>query len=234
MENIINEYTLKSNLGRIVTLFMQFNQQISMCDPMSFCREDVVAKLWCWTYGDWTCDKENKYCSFSDYIKLIDILKADYGPESIEELSDVRFSYTLKLPNSTWYLRKTNESEFNISCIVDSISLSTRFRAPYKTVAFMKSFDHYIPQMHDWIDEIIAEKAKENLLCDITSATSKAIIEEVIAEEGLITPKIISVKGTHKGRVIVRFETGDELNCAQNYLRSQLIRRFKPGFRRKR
>jgi hypothetical protein len=87
-----------------------------------------------------------------------------------------------------------------------------------------KSIDEYIGQ----------EKAKENLLCDITSATSKAIIEEVIAEEGLITPKIISVKGTHKGRVIVRFETGEELNCAQNYLRSQLIRRFKPGFRRKR
>ena len=74
MENIINEYTLKSNLGRIVTLFMQFNPQISICDPMSFCREDVVAQLWGWTYGDWTCDKENKYCSFSDYIKLIDIL----------------------------------------------------------------------------------------------------------------------------------------------------------------
>jgi hypothetical protein len=98
----------------------------------------------------------------------------------------------------------------------------------------MIAFDQHIPQIHEWIYETISQKAKENLLCDITSATSKAIIEEVIAEEGLITPKIISVKGTHKGRVIVRFETSEELNCAQNYLRSQLIRRFKPGFRRKR
>ena len=234
MENIINEYKLKSNTARIVILSMQFNQQIYKCDPMSFNREDVIAKLWGWTYGDWTYGEEKKHSSFSEYIELLDILKAEYGPESIVERSDDSFSYTIKLLNSTWYLTQVGESAYNITCMEEDSISSLRLRDPYETSEFMKSFDHYIPQIHDWIDEIIAEKAKENLLCDITSATSKAIIEEVIAEEELMIPKIISVKGTHKGRVIVSFETGEELNCAQNYLRSHLIRRFKPGFRRKR
>ena len=217
-------YTLKSNIPRIVAARIQ----LSMCDPMSISYEDIIIVLWRWTFGyEKDCDIE------IDPTTLLDILRSYFGTQSIEEYEES--SYKITLPNSTWYLTDKAELGYNIvPCRPDKSSISMKMRVPHVTVAYMKEFDRCIPQVHEWIDETLSQKAQENILCDMTAVTGKAILEEVVKEEGLNVPAIISLRGTHQGRVLIRFTTGEEINCPMDYLRSQLIRRFKPGFRRKR
>ena len=94
-------------------------------------------------------------------------------------------------------------------------------------MAHILSFDSYIPQIHDLIDQIQEEKTKENLIRNMIAASATGIVEQVREEEHLDIPRIVDVKGTLKRKVYVKFEGIDkELSCPLDYLRVRLIRRF--------
>lgn len=96
-----------------------------------------------------------------------------------------------------------------------------------ETEMYRKAFDEQMPKIHAYIDEVISEVARENMLCSITAATAKGMIENIIREEGLEVPEISCIRGTDKGRVILYFDELDEkINCPIDYLRARLIRRF--------
>lgn len=95
------------------------------------------------------------------------------------------------------------------------------------TEELRQAFDEAMPRIHAYIDETISTVARENMLCSITAATAKGMIEQIISEENLDVPKISCIRGTDKGRVILYFDELDEkINCPIDYLRARLIRRF--------
>ena len=220
-------YTLKSDIPRIIAARIQY----TMCDPMAIDPEEILPTLWLWCIGYDTKNKSQASCH-----ELLELVQKEYGSNSIKELptENEYSSYVIRLPNCLWYLNERENNTAYISpCRVKKSDRSLKIKAPESTLAYMRAFDQHIPQIHHWIDETVSQIAKENLLGDINAATSKAIIDKLINEEGLTIPAIIDIKGTHTGRVFIRFTTGEVMNCPLNYLRSRLIRRFKTGIHRK-
>ena len=216
------EYTLKSNIPRIIASHIQY----TMCDPMSVRFDDIIPTLWRWTYCYHMAE-----AAVSDYKKLLELLCDEYGPESIEtKMDDYGYLiHTIQLPNSIWYLVPKDDDTYHISPYhPKSYTLISRNRQADVTASFMREFDRYIPKIHEWIENAISEKAREKLLCEITVATGKGIIEDVAREDGLTIPSIEYIRGTHKGRIFIQFTTGLELNCPLDHLRAKLVRRFKP------
>lgn len=220
-------YTLKSDIRRIISARIQY----TMCDPMEIKPEDIIPTLWRWCIGYDTKNKSQASCH-----ELLELVRKEYGSDSIKELptKNEYSSYVITLPNCPWYLNERENNTAYISpCGVKKSDRSLKIKAPESTLAYMIAFDQHIPQIHEWIDETISQKAQEKLLGDITAATGKGIIDRLITEERLTIPAIIFFRGTHTGRVHIRFTTGEVMNCPLNYLRSRLIRRFKTGLRRK-
>ena len=90
----------------------------------------------------------------------------------------------------------------------------------------------FMPQIHVWIDEAIANMLRDKMICEIIASTGRGIIDQVAAEENLDMPKITEIIGTKEKRVIIHFEGTDEkLSTPLNYLRIRLINRFKPSRR---
>lgn len=220
-------YTLKSNIPRIIAARIQY----TMCDPMAIDPEEILPTLWLWCIGYDTKNKSQASCH-----ELLELVRKEYGSDSIKELptKNEYSSYVITLPNCLWYLneRENNTAYISPSRVVKS-DRSLKIKAPESTLAYMIAFDQHIPQIHEWIDETISQKAQEKLLGDVTAATGKGIIDRLITEERLTIPAIIFFRGTHTGRVHIRFTTGEDLICPLDYLRSRLIRRFKRNSRKK-
>ena len=65
------------------------------------------------------------------------------------------------------------------------------------------------------------------MICDVTAASGKSIIDQLIAEEGLEIPHIDRICGTANRRVKVYFaDSSEKINCPLDYLRSRFLRRF--------
>ena len=93
--------------------------------------------------------------------------------------------------------------------------------APYRKFRIVSS------PVHDYIDQNLSAAAKENMISDVTAATGKGIIDQLITEEGLEVPPISSICGTANGRVKVYFaDSSEKINCPLDYLRSRFLRRF--------
>ena len=230
MENIINEYSLKSSVRNILYHHPQFID----CSA-SVSHEDVIAVLWTWSYHYY---RKGTLTPVTDIIRLIERLRQKFPKLCIEDLGnvdgfDVR---RIKLPNTTWYLKDMNHG-YIISLRSDNKNISSEFsfRTPEENVEYMLTFDSYIPKVHDWIDSFQKEKTKEHMICNMIAVSARGIIEQVKEEESLDIPPVTHVHGTLTRKVYVEFEGMDkDLSCPLDYLRIRLIRRFRKNINRKR
>ena len=219
MKNILNAYTLKSSINSI--LHYHFRNRIST----NIDHNEVIAYLWRGTFmlshpgNDRTPEK------------LIEKLQEVYGDFPTEDLGVIDSYETrrLQLPNSTWYLGRDTYTHVISPC---SPSKGSCFSEATETAAYVYSFDQFMPQIHVWIDEAIANILRDKMICEIIASTGRGIIDQVAAEENLDMPKITEIIGTKEKRVIIHFEGTDEkLSTPLNYLRIRLINRFKPSRR---
>ena len=222
MENCSNEYLLKSNVRNILYHHPKFMD----CDA-SVNHDDVIAVLWAWSYHCYGHDVSDQA---NDHARLLELMRLELGDEAVEDIDNGGHShfYKLRLPNATWYV-KVMKSAYAISLLPDgrNLSIEYSFRSPEENMTHILSFDSYIPQIHDLIDQIQEGKTKENLIRNMIAASATGIIEQVREEEHLDIPRIVDVKGTLKRKVYVKFEGIDkELSCPLDYLRVRLIRRF--------
>ena len=98
---------------------------------------------------------------------------------------------------------------------------------PQETLYFMRAFNELIPTVHDYIDQNLSAAAKESMICDVTAASGKGIIDQLIAEEGLEIPHIDRICGKANGRVKVYFaDSSEKIICPLDYLRYRFLRRF--------
>lgn len=222
MEDCINEYLLKSNVRNI----LYHHPQFMYCDA-SINHADVIAVLWAWTYH---CYGHQVSEQANDHETLLALIRLELGDGSVEDigLDEHTHYYRLRLPNATWYIIVTSDA-YAISLLHHGRKPSSEysFRTPEENMAHILSFDTYIPQIHNMIDEVQEEKTKENMIRKMIAASAKGIIEQVKTEEQLDIPRIVSINGTLKQHVFVKFEGIEkELSCPINYLKVRLIRRF--------
>jgi hypothetical protein len=72
------------------------------------------------------------------------------------------------------------KSAYAISLLPDgrNLSIEYSFRSPEENMAHILSFDSYIPQIHDLIDQIQEEKTKENLIRNMMF-TIRSILQQI-------------------------------------------------------
>jgi hypothetical protein len=136
-------------------------------------------------------------------------------------------SYITRIIRDRCNLRDIDITAIDRNVVIDRLWHWISLGHKEETEMYKKAFEEQMPKIHSYIDDVISDVARENMVCSITAATAKGMIEQIITEEGLDVPKICSIRGTEKGRVILYFEELDEkINCPLDYLRARLIRRF--------
>ena len=217
MESSINEYTIKSNIRRILYTHPDFKD----CDPSSICRDALIELLWVWIY-----EYDSHKTKRDDIQAFLDMARKNLGSEAIVELGNSQ--YTITLPNTTWFI-KTLFTGYTIS--LDKQSdwklFEFSYKSPEENILYMTTFDRHIDNIHGWIDEYIAQKVKESMICDLIATSAKGIIAQLTEDANLEIPQIACIRGTPQRRVILYFADMDEkINCPLDYLRVRLLRRF--------
>lgn len=137
------------------------------------------------------------------------------NPYTIKRL--VKFAYSLK-QDEDWVLIKVWEELVREEMMQMSDELRKEYQAEYQ------KFHLYIREQCTILE---TERKKKSILCEMNSATARAMING-LSQQGLVhLPKIYAIKGNDKGRVEVRFESPHQtINAPLDHLRARLIRRF--------
>ena len=94
MESPINEYTIKSNIRKI----LYTHPDIRDSDPSSICRDALIELLWVWIY-----EYDSHKTKRDDIQAFLDMARKNLGSEAIVELGNSQ--YTITLPNTTWFIK---------------------------------------------------------------------------------------------------------------------------------
>ena len=90
----------------------------------------------------------------------------------------------------------------------------------------MVAFNELMPDINRHINDTISRIAMDNMLCNVSAATGKGIVDQ-LREEGVDIPPISHIRGTPNGRVVLYFADSDEkINSPMDHLRARLTRRF--------
>jgi hypothetical protein len=165
----------------------------------------------------------------ADTGELVELLRKEYGCDAVEDkgAADGHQRYEIGVSNIRFHIMQLPQS-YRISAALPIIDVRyVSCRHPEETIAYMRAFSETIPTVHEYIDQNVALIVKEHMICDITAATGKGIIDQLIEEEGLEVPHISSICATANGRVKVYFaDSSEKINCPLDYLRSRFVRRF--------
>lgn len=222
MEKPITDFILKSHIRQL----LRNKKNVYGSNIASVDRNDIVSRLWDWIYIPHISDATE---AGADTKHLLELLRKGSEICTVEDSGDMygAIRYEICFPSIKFHLIKLHD-RYMVTAAKAPTSVSfSRFRSPEETVAYMNAFNDAMPAIYRYIEEEIAALARNELLASITTSTAKGMIEQIINEEGLDVPKICSIRGTEKGRVILYFEELDEkINCPLDYLRARLIRRF--------
>ena len=94
-------------------------------------------------------------------------------------------------------------------------------------IAYMRIFNDRIPAIHHQIDHEFQQIAHKKMLCNLTEATARGMIAQLIEEENLDIPEITKLRGTDKGRVTISFAgIPGKFSMPLDHLRARFMRRF--------
>lgn len=220
MQELITDFTLKSSIRRIV----HDTYDRHMMESMSFYHDFVISQVW---NGGYRPESLNQT---ADTKELVELLRKEYGQDTVEDkgIEEGFQRYEFMSTNVRFYIVQLPES-YRISAARPVINVVyASCRDPKETITCMRAFNEAIPTIHEYIEQEVSKVVKDSLVCDITAATAKGMIDQLIAEEGLEIPPIGSICGTAGGRVKLYFaDSSEKINCPLDYLRARLLRRFR-------
>ena len=140
--------------------------------------------------------------------------------------------YTIKRLVTFAYSMKQDE-EWVISRVWDELMREER---KHMTDELKKEYQSEYQKFHSYIREECSllgiERRKKELLSDISAATAKSMIEDMVKQGIINIPKNYTIRGTDIGRVVIYFHSPQcKINVPLDYLKARLIRRF-PNKRR--
>ena len=222
MQFQINEYTIKSAVRNVLYTLPHFKD----CDHSTIKHENVIAVVCSWTYQSPTQNISERPVALTELLELI---RQELGESAIEDMGLIENYriYKVRFLNMTWYLRDMKVG-YSISFYNGGKFLMNiySFRSPEEDLSFMIKVDSLVPDIRKRIDDVLEEKAKKNMICKMMATSAKGLIDQIIEEEQMNIPKIVSISGRANKRVVVEFIDGREIDCPLNYLRSRLIRMF--------
>ena len=159
----------------------------------------------------------------------MDRLRDRFGAESTIHYDSESDSLTLKLKHSSW----------SVFYMIDQYWITfdnTSFKYAHKyiwtgpieiLVESLIEFDKLVPFIIEQCEDIEAEKRKKQILTDMTAATARGMIEDMVSQGLIDIPKDYVIRGTDIGRVVLYFNSPKcTINTPLDYLRARLIRRF--------
>ena len=169
MDDSLNIKTIKENAREMLCEHPLFRtSNVAMIN-----REEVLAFLWNWTY-----DIYPPLHPITNPEKILVKLQDIYGDIPMEVEIDREYPYSpirylkLTLPNSIWYISK-NGSEFRIECSAHMACV--QFVESDRTVEWIHCFDKHMPEIRQYIEELLSQKAIDLMVYKIEKTTSEAI-----------------------------------------------------------
>lgn len=218
MQELITDFTLRSSIRRIT-----HDTQDRYKTEASGFHDHVISDEWD------LINTPEVLNQTADTEQLLELLRNDEGCGDVEEKG--------LIDGFRWYEVQFSNISFHILQLPRSYRVSAaqplkkaRYLScfgPEETLARMHAFNNVIPELHDSIEKEVAQVARDNMLGEMTAATGKGVIDQLIAEEGLQVPPISCISGTANGRVIIYFaDSSEKISCPLNYLRARLLKRF--------
>lgn len=218
MNDYINENSIKSNIRRVLYTHPDFKDSA----PSTISHDAVIDVVWVWTCQSNFVSKPRR----DELLEFLDLARKTLGNDAIDDLGDSL--YMIRLPNTTWLVKGVN-SGYTISLKkeVNWTTFAITYNLPENNLSYMSIFDRYIEKIHGWIDEVLTQKAKDSMICDMIATSAKGIIEQLRKEHNLDVPRIGCIRGTREKRVILYLaDTDEKINCPLDYLRVRLLKRF--------
>lgn len=136
-------------------------------------RDELLAFLWNWTY-----DIYPPLHPITNPEKIVVKLQDIYGNIPMEVEIDRNYPYSpirylkLTLPNSIWYISKDG-SEFLIECSAHMARV--QFVESDRTVEWIHCFDKHMPEIREYIEELLSQKAIDLMVYKLEKITAEAI-----------------------------------------------------------
>ena len=222
MNKLITDFTLKSSIAHIIGR----NIDVSSVD-----RDKVISSLWHWV----SAPQERHLTADTD--ELLDLLRDKFGAGEVVETGTVSNgemdfqTYSIALSNVRFHIAKLPQSYILSAAAPITRPIYQSCRPPKQIIGYMIAFNDLMPEIHKEIDKVLAQIAMNNMLCSVSAATGKGIVDQLI-EEGVDIPPIGCIRGTANGRVVLYFANSDEkINSPLDHLRARLKRRFSKSSR---
>ena len=217
MNKLTMDYTIRSSLARIIG----HNIEIS-----SFNRDNVISSLW-----RWISSPEDIHQT-ADTDELLDLLRERFGKDAVVETGMTGNgqndypTYAIDLSNVRFHIAKLPHSYILSAAAPISSPTFQSCRPPKQAIGYMMAFNDLMPEINKEIDNVMTQISADNMVCTVSAATGKGIIDQLI-EEGLDIPPIGCIRGTHNGRVVLYFADSEEkINSPLDHLRARLTHRF--------
>lgn len=222
MHSLISDFTIKSSIEQIINR----SYSIRSVDITSIDRNSVISSLW-----RWTSSPEDLHQT-ADTDELLELLRERFGADAVVETGTVSngqndfLTYEIALPNVRFYIVWLPHC-YLLSAAAPASKLTFQScRPPKQVIDYMVAFNELMPDINRHINDTISRIAMDNMLCNVSAATGKGIVDQ-LREEGVDIPPISHIRGTPNGRVVLYFADSDEkINSPMDHLRARLTRRF--------
>ena len=219
MENVITDYTIKSYINQIIyDHFDVTNINISAID-----RDFIIATLWRWI--------STPMFGYSDVVTegLVELMRQEFGDESIIDhgITDGHRKYEIKLSNTSFHFTELPDSYLMGAGRPIKIIRHLPCLPPKEMITYMRAFNEKMHAIHNHIDQQIQQIAQKQKLCNLTEATARGMIAQLIEEENLDIPEITKLRCTDKGRITISFAgIPGKFSMPLDHLRARFLRRF--------
>lgn len=217
MDKLTMDYAIRSSLARIIGHDIELS---------SFDRDNVISSLW-----RWISSPEDIHQT-ADTDELLDLLRERFGKDAVVETGTIGNgqndypTYAIELSNVRFHIAKLPNSYILSAAAPVSRATFQSCRPPRQAIGYMMAFDELMPEINKEIDKVTTQIATDKMVCNVSAATGKGIVDQLI-EEGLDIPPIGCIRGTHNGRVVLYFSDSEEkINSPLDHLRARLTHRF--------
>ena len=219
MENLITDYTIKSYIHQIISDHYDVNN----FDISAIKREYIIAILWRWIS---TPRQGNPNVVTK---RAIELMRQEFGDQSVidQGVTDGHRKYEIKLSNTSFHFTELPQSYLMGAGRPIKIIRYSPCLPAEEMIAYMRAFNDKIPTIHNYIDHEFQQIAHKKMLCNLTEATARGMIAQLIEEENLDIPEITKLHGTEKGRVTISFAgIPGKFSMPLDHLRARFLRKF--------
>ena len=183
MNSLISDYTIKSSIEQIINR----SHSIRNVDITAISRDSVISSLWRWV------SRPEEPNQTADTDELLDLLREKFGAYAVVETGTVNngqddfLTYEIGLSNVRFHIVRLPKSYLISAAVPPSKITFQSCRPPKQIIGYMLAFNELMPDIHKHINDTISQIAMDNVLCRVTAASGKGIVDQLIGE-GLDIP----------------------------------------------